>query len=66
MNVEEFCNLCVTLINQTTYLLGRLLEKQQEQFLKEGGIREQMTRARIAYRNGLTCLTGQKPKNNKS
>lgn len=50
MNAEEFCNLCITLINQTTYLLGRLLEKQQEQFIKSGGIREQMTRARIAYR----------------
>ena len=59
MNVEEYCNLCVTLINQTTYLLGRLLEKQQEQFLKEGGIREQMTRARIAYRNNQTGQTGQ-------
>ena len=57
MNVEEFCNLCITLINQTTYLLSRLLEKQQEQFLKEGGIREQMTRARIAYRNNQTSPT---------
>ena len=59
MNAEEFCNLCITLINQTTYLLGRLLEKQQEQFLKEGGIREQMTRARIAYRNSQTTQTSQ-------
>lgn len=59
MNSEEFCNLCITLINQTTYLLGRLLEKQQEQFLREGGIREQMTKARIAYRNNQTGLTGQ-------
>lgn len=58
MNVEEFCNLCVTLINQTTFMLRRLLEKQQEQFLKDGGIREQMTKARIAYRNNQTSQTG--------
>lgn len=59
MSSEEFCNLSITLINQTTYLLSRLLEKQQEQFLREGGIREQMTKARIAYRNNQTGLTGR-------
>ncbi len=50
LNAEEYCNLCMTLINQTTYLLRRLLEKQQEQFLKTGGIKELMYNARIAYR----------------
>ena len=50
MNAEEYCNLCITLINQTTFLLARLLVKQQEQFLKTGGIKEQMYKARIAYR----------------
>ena len=59
MNGEEFCNLCITLINQTTYLLGRLLERQQEQFLRSGGIREQMTQARIACRNGRIGGTGR-------
>ena len=49
---EEFCNLCITLINQATYMLRRLIEAQERQFLTEGGIREQMTRARINYRNG--------------
>ena len=34
-----------------TALLQRLIEKQQDQFLAEGGIREQMTRARIQRRN---------------
>lgn len=29
-----------------------MMESQQKRFLAEGGIREQMTRARIAYRNG--------------
>ncbi len=50
-NAEEFCNLMITLINQTTFMLGRLLEKQQEQFLKSGGIKEQMFKARVNYRN---------------
>ena len=48
---EELANLCITLINQATYMLRRLIEKQQQQFLQEGGIREQMTRARLNYRN---------------
>ena len=48
---EELANICITLINQATYMLRRLIEKQQQQFLLEGGIREQMTRARLNYRN---------------
>ena len=52
LNDEELANLCITLINQATYLLKRLIIRQEEQFLKEGGIREQMTRARLKYRRG--------------
>ena len=47
---EEICNLAVTLIHQTTYMLRRMIEKQQASFLENGGIREQMTRARLDYR----------------
>ena len=54
MNDEELANLCITLINQATYMLRRLIEKQQQQFLQDGGVREQMTRARLNYRNGKT------------
>ncbi|MDE6483888.1 MAG: four helix bundle suffix domain-containing protein [Duncaniella sp.] len=50
MNAEEYCNLCITLINQSTYMLRRLIEKQQEQFLNEGGIKEKMYKARLEYR----------------
>ena len=50
MNVEEFCNLCITLINQATYMLRRLIDRQQEQFLQEGGVKEQMYAARVEYR----------------
>ena len=50
MNAEEYYNLCITLINQATYMLKRLMEKQQEQFLQHGGIRERMHNARLDYR----------------
>lgn len=56
---EEFCNMCITLIRQATYMLDRLLEAQQKQFLQQGGIREQMTRARLNYRNNKGYHTGQ-------
>lgn len=67
LNDEEICNLSITLINQATYLLRRLIERQQQMFLESGGIREQMSRARINYRNqtgptGLTSPTDQPPK----
>lgn len=51
MTAEEYCNLCITLIHQASYLLQKLMETQQARFLSEGGIREQMYRARLAYRN---------------
>ncbi len=51
MSEEEYCNLCITLIYQTKYLLDKLLVRQQEDFVKYGGIREQMTRARLEYRS---------------
>lgn len=58
LNAEEYCNLCITLINQTTYLLKRLIDRQQQQFLEQGGIKEQMYRARVSYRS-QTGQTGQ-------
>ena len=50
MSDEEMANLAVTLIHQTTYMLRRLIAHQQEEFLRNGGIREQMTRARLQAR----------------
>lgn len=43
---EELANMAITLINQANYMLNRLIERQQELFLANGGVREQMTRAR--------------------
>jgi four helix bundle suffix protein len=37
--------------NQTNYLLDQQLRRLEQDFLKEGGLRERMTRARLDYRN---------------
>ncbi len=48
---EMVCNLAITLIHQTDVFLRKLIDRAKDDFLKNGGIREQMTRGRIAYRN---------------
>lgn len=50
LNDEEIANLCMTLIYQAIYMLDHLLDAQQEQFVKEGGVSEAMTRARLEAR----------------
>lgn len=47
---EEFCNLAITLIIRTEYLLDRMIAAQQRRFLQNGGIREAMSGARREYR----------------
>lgn len=44
-------NLCITMINQEIYLLKRLMERAKKDFIENGGIREEMSRARRDYRN---------------
>ena len=43
-------NVMIGLIKLTNYLLDRQLKRQEQDFLKEGGLRERMTRARLAAR----------------
>ena len=43
-------NVIAGLIKLTCYLLDRLLRRQERDFLREGGLRERMTRARLAVR----------------
>ena len=47
---EVVANILICLIHQTNYLLDQLLRKLEKDFLKEGGLRERMTRARLAIR----------------
>ncbi len=51
MDDESFCNLMLTLIHQTISMLNKMIEKVKADFLKNGGIKEQMFAARINYRN---------------
>jgi len=43
-------NVLIGLIKVTTYLLGRQIQTLEQEFLKYGGLRERMTKARIASR----------------
>jgi four helix bundle suffix protein len=44
----------VCLIHQANYLLDRQIRRLEQDFVKEGGIRERMTRARLQYRNRIS------------
>ena len=45
-------NVMIGLIKLTTYLLDQQLRQLEAAFVREGGLRERMTRARLAQRNG--------------
>lgn len=47
---ETIANIAICLLKQTDYLLFKLLESLEKQFLAEGGMRERMTRLRIEER----------------
>lgn len=48
----EICaNTMITLIKITTYLLNQQIKQLEADFIKEGGLRERMTKARIDERN---------------
>ena len=48
---EVVANIAICLIHQTNYLIDQQLRRLEQDFVKEGGLRERMTRARLAYRN---------------
>ena len=47
---EVVANILISLIHQTNYLLDHQLRQLEKAFLQEGGLRERMTRARLAER----------------
>jgi restriction system protein len=49
-DAEIVGNTMICLIVQTCYLLDRQIRQQEQDFLKHGGIRERMTKARLAAR----------------
>jgi four helix bundle suffix protein len=52
-NPEIVGNTMVCLIHQTCYLLDQQIRRLEQDFLKHGGIRERMTKARLEARDNL-------------
>ena len=61
----KLVNVALVLIHQTDFLLRRLLEKYKQEFLENGGIKEQMSQARRSWReeHGMGYLNGNYRKN---
>lgn len=49
-SAEVAANTLICLINQASYLLGRQLQRLEEQFLEEGGFTERLYKARVQAR----------------
>ena len=47
---EVVANIALCLIHQTNYLLDQQIRRLEKDFLKDGGLRERMTRARLQQR----------------
>jgi four helix bundle suffix protein len=47
---ETVCNIAITLLHQLDYLLYLVIERAKRDFLENGGIREEMSRARRNFR----------------
>jgi four helix bundle suffix protein len=47
---EVVANIAICLIHQANYLLDQQIRRLEQDFIKEGGIRERMTKARLDYR----------------
>ena len=50
-SAEVVANIAICLIHQTNFLLDQQLRRLEQDFVKEGGLRERMTRARLKQRN---------------
>lgn len=50
-NPESFSNLMVTLCYKQGFLLDRLLKANEEEFIKEGGFKENLFKKRASWRN---------------
>lgn len=57
---ETLANVAITLAHQCDKMLSGLLEYQKQQFLQNGGIKEQMTRAREEARRNQSSQSAQK------
>lgn len=51
-SADVVANIALCLIHQANYLIDRQLCRLEQDFLQQGGLRERMTRARLARRTG--------------
>jgi four helix bundle suffix protein len=47
---EVVANIAICLVHQANYLIDQQLRRLEQDFLKDGGLRERMTRARLQFR----------------
>jgi four helix bundle suffix protein len=53
---EVVANIVICLIHQANYLLDQQIRRLEQTFLKEGGLRERMSRARMNARNNMQSV----------
>ena len=58
---EVLANIAICLIHQANYLLDQQRRRLEKDFVKKGGIREQMTKARLDYRKKQQSRPPQPP-----
>lgn len=56
---ETVANIIICLIHQTNYLLDQQLRRLEKDFLENGGLKENMFKARLAYRDKQRQIKGQ-------
>lgn len=56
---ETIANIAITLIHQFDGMMKKLLERLEQDFVQQGGIRERMTAARLGFRNDLKAQIAQ-------
>lgn len=63
---ETIANICIILIHQADVLLYKLIERQKADFIKQGGIREQMSAARREARSHQRAPSAPSSQNSQS
>lgn len=59
-NDETIANVAITIIHQCDKMLSGLIDYQKRKFLANGGIKEQMTRARLSARQNQSSQSSQR------
>ena len=65
-SAETAANIAITMLHQFDVLITSLIEAQKRRFLAEGGIKEQMYRARMQARGGYPSQSTQSPQSSRS